>query len=189
MKGKLYIIPGFGENTQMPAYKTLITEAKRFGFNVIPYNPRWDYNTASTWINEFKLKLGRNEGDAIVLGFSFGAYIAFCASRDFAFKKIISCSLAPYFNDELGSIPEASWKFFGKRRKIDFTKHSFPKEIKNPATFMVGDKEIELAKKSTLKRHASWSGPKKMLMVPRAEHDLSTGEYLRFAIKEIKNSN
>lgn len=49
MKGKIYLVPGMGENCKMVSYKKLAEAFVLKGYQVIPVNPDW-YKPISTQI-------------------------------------------------------------------------------------------------------------------------------------------
>ncbi len=187
MKHTLYVIPGFGENTKMPDYKAVIKACRLFGYEVIEFNPCWDRSVASDWILDFERSLQKNKSaKTSIIGFSFGAYVAVLSAQKFKFEKLVLCSLSPYFADNIPEIPEAAWKFFGKRRKQDFSKHHFPVGMQVDAAFLVGEHEIPMELKHVNDRYKSWSGKKTHIIVKGAEHSIGSGEYLNQIIETIK---
>lgn len=186
MKKALYIIPGFGESSKEKAYREIAKAAKTAGYTPVFHVPTWSRTTATGWIREFKEKLARDKaGDVSVLGFSFGAYIAVNTARDFHFKNIFACSLSPYFKEDLKNIPPLAWKSLGIRRRNDFEKFTFPKDLNSNIVFFVGEKESDRMLKSTEKYYASCLGKKKRLIVPGARHDLNSEDYLQAVLNEL----
>ncbi len=87
MQKIVYIIPGLGETCRSKRYKMLGQSIEEKGYTAVYCNPDW-YQTVSSQI--FK-----PEKDSIIIGFSFGAVIAYLIARKFKFKKVIFASLSP----------------------------------------------------------------------------------------------
>jgi len=184
MSKLLYIIPGISESTKNSGYKKIISSAKKHGYIVIPINILWDKTTMTNWIQQFEsiVKKHRNK-NAVALGFSFGAYIVAVSAQQFNFKKIILCSLSPYFKRDLKYLPLSIYKAFGKRRMEDFENYSFPKNMKVPIVFMIGTNDFPLAIKRIKEYYKKYNGEKSLHLLKKVEHNISDSRY----IKEIEN--
>lgn len=173
MNKNLIIIPGFGETTRQPSYRQIAIFAREKGFNVLVFNPKWQRRVATDWINEFKQFIKRHaplSRNTVVLGFSFGAYIAINATQNIKFKKLLLCSLSPYFRDDITKLPALAYKILGARRMKDFRKYAFPSVSQEPAVFFVGDKDLSMVVERTKKSYKQWHSPKKLEIVRGAEH-------------------
>jgi esterase/lipase len=84
---KIYLIPGLGENCNLLRYKKLKEVLKKDGYNVVCVNPDW-YSPVSKQV--FSV-----EKDAIVIGFSFGAILAYLVVKKYPCKKVIFASMSP----------------------------------------------------------------------------------------------
>ncbi len=182
MSKTLLIIPGFGENTNEKPYQEICNYAKSIGYTkVVEINPKWSYRTASNWCNDAKKSISFLKPDeTTVVAFSFGSYISLMLAEDLNFKKVIVCSLSPYFKEHLAKIPEKAKEFLGKRRVNDFKKHSLPSKLSSQKNiFLFGDKEwlyaIEEASKYSQKQKSTFK------LIKDTLHELND-EYL----KEIK---
>lgn len=184
---KFYVLPGFGESTNDSSYKKLIDLSQKKDFKSLAFNPTWTRKTVTDWINEFKDFLKKNPPDknSVAIGFSFGAYILALSATEYKFKKIIFCSLSPYFKDDLSKLPKLAYKILGKKRMSDFKKYSFPQNIASPAVFLVGEKDLPLVIARSKKSFKSWQGHKKFILVKNAGHDLGEGKYLTDIEKEL----
>lgn len=191
-KQNLYLIPGFGETTRKKAYREITDFSQKNNFKVIAVNPDWENSTASDWIKFFLDKVSKNQPsnkDSIVVGFSFGAYIAAIASEKIKFKKIILASLSPYFKKDLKYLPAIAHKILGKKRIDDFKKYDFPKKTTAPVLFLVGDKDMPLVIKSIHQSYKKWQGIKKIIVIKNAEHDLNNKLYLDSIKENLKSSS
>ena len=128
-KEKLYIIPGYHESPKNLGYKQLIKSGKEKGYDVVFWEPEWKYKKMSDWVSDFSKKVGSSHQNTTVIGFSFGAFIALLASEKTKIDKIISCSLSPYFEDDINKLPDLAFKILGKRRMLEFKSTRLPKQI------------------------------------------------------------
>ncbi len=183
---KLYILPGFGESVNDIGYKNISSFAKKEGYIVIPVPLVWNHRTASHWLKQFEKLVEKNGEDAVVLGFSFGAYIAVLASKDFEFKKLIVCSLSPYFSDDLSSLPKLAFNILKKHRMNDFKTHNFPTNVTTPVIFFVGTKDIPLVLNRVKKAYKTWKGNKKIIYISKVRHEIEAPAYLKAIYKELK---
>jgi len=180
----LLIIPGFGESPTDAPYqrlKALCSERYR----VVTFTPHWKYRVASDWLIEFYDMLKKiDTNNTTVVCFSLGAYITLLAAEQVSFRKVIFCSISPFFREQLASAPDAAKQYFGKRRVTDFGKHRLPKQLKTRQTvFLFGSLEwphaiVESERLALLYRA-------KHELVQNAEHELSD-EYLREIVKHLQ---
>ncbi len=125
----IYFLPGYGENMDTKGYPRIIRIMESAGFKVIPIKINWKHKVMSDYVKQFEEQYGstHNRGNEVyILGFSFGAMVAFIAAATFAEPHaLFLCSLSPYFKEDLNHI-EKSWKKdIGKKRVADFEKLSF----------------------------------------------------------------
>jgi esterase/lipase len=186
MEKLLYVIPGFGESTRDKPYRAIASFAKSAGYEVVLYSPKWSRATPTQWIAGLKEKIAQHgTTNATVFGFSFGAYVAINTAREIPFAKIIACSLPPFFQADIVNIEPSTRTFLGTRRMADFENYAFPATLKTPIVFMSGEQEDKEDLVNMAHYHSAWSGLKKKVLVPNAEHDLETGDYLKAICAEI----
>lgn len=187
---KIYIIPGLGESTKDKVYRKIVTLLKSQGWETVSINIKWNRTTAKDWLEQVSAKI---KSDKIlnphVLGFSFGAYVAVLLSQELKFKKIICCSLSPYFKEDLKNIHPEVIKYFGIRRINDFKNYSFPKKPVGEIVFFVGDKEPKISLKRTNNAYKKWSGKKSLKIIKGAYHNLSQDAYKDEIVEYIKSGN
>jgi len=87
MKKNIYIIPGLGEHCDLLRYQKLGKALKINGYKVNYVNPDW-YKPLSEQI--FLV----NKKD-IIVGFSFGAILAYLTAKKYPCKKVIFASISP----------------------------------------------------------------------------------------------
>lgn len=183
----IFMIPGFGESTKDQAYSTISKELKLLRYQIVPHQPQWKNNTIKKWLVDFQKILKQYDSKPAILGFSFGAYIALLAAQNFKFSKMILCSLSPYFKEDIKHLPPIAHKMLGKKRIQDFSNYAFPKDLKIPAVFLVGDQDMELVVKRSIISHRQYRGAKKFILVKGAEHDLNNKNYIA-SIKKALSS-
>lgn len=185
MQKVLFIIPGFGETPKDPPYKKITDMAIKAGYvpQIIPIH--WNYRAMSQYIEQARSIIGKTKSDDIsILGFSFGAFIAFEISKNIRCKKLFLCSLSPFFKEDLSSVTPTAKYFLGKRRMLDFKQYQFPKKTSCFSYFLFGEKEWDASLKKMETRLKKLSGEKRLLFVENTSHDIRTPEYLN-KIKEI----
>ncbi|MCL5071361.1 MAG: alpha/beta hydrolase [Actinobacteria bacterium] len=111
----IFIIPGYRQRPENKAYKDLAKIVKAEGYNPVLISIPWKQTTISENC-EYFLKLFKkiNADEKYILGFSFGAMIAFLASTKISVSGLILCSLSPYFKEDLSELDEnwLSRRFF-----------------------------------------------------------------------------
>ena len=181
-KTKIYIIPGFAETARMKNYKEIKSIAKNFGFKTVSVKINWNKNkTVSHYIQEVKRQIPAGEHSTI-LGFSFGAFIAYNIAKEYKFSDFIFCTISPYFKTNLKEIPSKSKKYFGRKFINDLNKYKINSGTKNRAWFLVGDQDWNLAIKTNLKTREKWAGKSDFIIVKKAGHELSPSNY----VKEVR---
>lgn len=184
---KIYLVPGFGESYKDRIYKEIATQLRRQNWEVLPINIKWDRSTAKDWLEQVRAKIKSDKIlNPYVLGFSFGAYVSVLLSQEIKFKKIICCSLSPYFKEDLKNIHPEVVKYFGIRRINDFKNYPFPKKLVEEIIFFVGDKEPKISLKRTNIAYEKWNGKKSLKIIKGAYHNLSQDIYKDEVIGYIK---
>ncbi|OGD66765.1 hypothetical protein A2442_01420 [Candidatus Campbellbacteria bacterium RIFOXYC2_FULL_35_25] len=177
-KEKLYIIPGYHESPKNLGYKQLIKSGKEKGYDVVFWEPEWKYKKMSDWVSDFSKKVGSSHQNTTVIGFSFGAFIALLASEKTKIDKIISCSLSPYFEDDINKLPDLAFKILGKRRMLEFKSTRLPKQISAKTTFLVGSNEWPLTIRRSKISYKKIIAPKKeIFIIPDVNHNISDPNY------------
>lgn len=187
----VFIIPGFRHSISEPAYRKVRRIFASYGFRTLGVPITWKRRVMSDYIQDFLrfYELHRVEG-AYVLGFSYGAMIAYLAAPYAKPHALLLCSLSPYFKEDLPYLPR-TWKDRKgmKRQFIDFIHHSFDRDairIRSKCFLFLGEKEAR--RYSSLARrvedaHSKLKGSE-LIIVPNAEHNLGAREYIE-AIQKI----
>ena len=87
MKKIIYIIPGLGEHCDLVRYKMLAKAIEDKGYKVNRINPDW-YRPLSEQV----FPIGKS---TVVIGFSFGAILAYLIVKKHPCKKVIFASISP----------------------------------------------------------------------------------------------
>lgn len=149
MRKYAYIIPGFMENANTrKTYKQIASLFRKKGYTPVIAKITWKQRVMSDYVKEFNSQLKEDVSKSVFLGFSFGAIIAFVSAVEHNPKKLLLCSLSPYFKQDIERTK--NWKHFKakgfKRRIKDLRNFDFDKLSKKSRTetiLFVGGKEIE----------------------------------------------
>ncbi len=160
MKTKIYIIPGLGESCDLLRYKNLARSLENKGYKVIPINPDW-YRPLSD--NVFPI-----EEDSIIVGFSFGAILAYLIARKYPCKKVIFASISPIHEFSFESLVKDYMEHMSEDLAIEITK-----DIKN----------IKVSLKSLKVSHITLMGELENrtadFIVPKTGHKINT-KYIKY---------
>lgn len=183
----LYIIPGFGESIKDDGYKRISMFANKNGYKVIPIEVVWKNRTASRWLTQIREVVDLNGHDnATVLGFSFGAYLTILLSQEYKFKKIIVCSLSPYFSDDIKNLPMLAHKILGKRRIENFKQIHFPKNNLTSVVFYIGLEDLDIVINRVKKAYKVWRGNKEIISIDKVGHEIENESYLQKIFDKLK---
>ena len=174
---KIYLIPGLGEHCGLLRYKKLTEVLKKDGYQVVCVNPDW-YNLVSKQV--FSV-----EKDAIVVGFSFGAILAYLIVKKYPCKKVIFASISPIHTfsfkelekDFRKDITPKLGKELAQTRGTELAKDIkkikiYLKELKTPFVTLAGENEEKVMLKGT------------DFIVPQTKHIMSD-KYIRCIQKVI----
>lgn len=115
----VFIIPGYRQTPKQKAYQVLSGLLENEGYEPILVTIPWK-NTTISENTEYFLKTYNNtrKRKKYILGFSFGAMIAFLAATKIRVDGLILCSLSPYFQEDI------SGKQFHPRSPIQADRHN-----------------------------------------------------------------
>ena len=103
-KKTIFIIPGHRQLPTNKAYKEIVKFLKKEGYHPIIVSLSWRNNGFLDNTEYFLKKYKKvNREKKYILGFSFGAMVAFLASTKVDVSGLILCSLSPYFKEDLES--------------------------------------------------------------------------------------
>jgi pimeloyl-ACP methyl ester carboxylesterase len=128
MKKTIFVIPGRPHSADMPEYRALASLAKGKGYTVHVVPIHWKYRVMSQYVEEFETFFARHKGEHnTVLGFSYGAMIAYISAASLRPDVLLLCSLSPFFAEDFKTNRpewEQVFKARMKRRYADFLKIS-----------------------------------------------------------------
>lgn len=142
MKKIAYIVPGLGEShKRQPGYDKVAAMFRKRGIRPIHIEMNWHSKTPRPFENypkQFLKKYKRPKNTEVyILGFSFGALVAFLSEPKTRPTAIILCSLSPYFKEDL---PKPWSRFF--KKNYPGSEYSFNKlapRIKTKIFLVAGD--------------------------------------------------
>lgn len=189
---KIFLIPGFKQKTNDTMFLYLKTFLRKNDFEVFPVFINWNYKTMIDYVSEFKKFYNENKGNNnnYILGFSYGAVIAFISAEDLKPNKIYLCSLSPDFKEDLINMKPWILKYIGKRRINEIKKRSgikVAKELSVPAVIFYGEKEAEKFPyiKKRCEQTTNYAQNAKLIIIKNAPHDISHPEYVMALKKEL----
>lgn len=185
MKQKaIFIVPGYRHGPKNKAYKKIAHLLKKEGYKPILLNIPWKRTTISQNIDYFlKVYNKISTKKKYILGFSYGAMIAFIASTKINTSGLILCSLSPYFKEDLPRLP-ASWTSkVMKQRYQDFSRlqcAALAKQVKTKQILMLyGTKEEKSLVKRVNKAFEQIESCEKYLIpIREVEHNIGDKRYL-----------
>ena len=181
----VYIVPGFRESTKQKAYQEISKFFRRRKFKPILVKIPWKYKKMSDYVNYF-MKQYKDDKNAYLFGFSFGAMISFICSTKINPKMLILCSLSPYFKEDLPHIKSSWRRFIGKKRSDDLKNYSFSKlskQVKCKTVIFAGSEESQLLFRRVREAKKKLKNSK-LIIIKGAKHKISQREYLK-AIKDL----
>lgn len=178
VKKTIFIIPGYRHKPTGKAYKEIATFLKTEGYTPILVHINWKQTTISQnteyFLKQYK-KIQRKK--KYILGFSFGAMIAFLASTKVEVSGLILCSLSPYFTEDLQKVSD-------NPRYRDFTKlhcAALAKQIKAEQILMLyGSREEKSLIRRVRQAFADIESSQKYLLPVKAtDHTIGNRRYLQ----------
>ena len=162
-------------------------KAKGFNAHFVPIH--WDRKVMSDYVVEFEEYYVKHKTEKnYVLGFSFGAMIAFISAQQLQPDRLYLCSLSPYFKEDLHTLKSYWRKFIGKNRVQDFKKVSAKQiatQVKIPITIFYGGAEAKKYPQLKVRCEKTSKDIKnaKLVFVKDAPHQLNHPNYIE-AIKK-----
>ena len=190
MKKVAYIIPGYDKShLRQRGYNKVAKFFEEQGVEVIHVDIKWEYKNVKKFSDYGEQFLSvykkPKEAEVYILGFSYGATVAFLTANKTKPKALILCSLSPYFEEDLPGLKPAWVKWF--RKNFTESDYSFTKlapRVKSKTHLIVGDNEgkecmtrAKDAAKKLLDSH--------LAIAKNAEHKIGQKEYLETVRKVI----
>lgn len=180
----IFIIPGYKHKPKNRAYKAIAKMLKSEGYDPIPITIPWKQTTISENTDYFLKKYKKiNTNKKYILGFSFGAMIAFIASTKVSSSGLILCSLSPYFKEDISKASNRMISSITTQRYQDFSKlhcATLAKKIKAKQILMLygAKEEKSLIKRVTQAFYQISLRRKYLILIEETEHDIGDKRYL-----------
>jgi pimeloyl-ACP methyl ester carboxylesterase len=188
---RIFLIPGWGQKPTNKCFTWLINLLQKKGFEVIKVSIDWDYRVMTDYVADFKKQYIKYAGkNNYILGFSYGAVIAFVSATELKPKKIYLCSLSPHFKEDIKAMKPWIKKLVGKRRIADAKTQSaiiIAKKLTTPSVIFYGEAEAEKFPQLIVraKETVKYAKNVKIVVVKEAPHKIDHPEYMKAIIKEL----
>jgi len=174
-----FLLAGFHEKINNPGYRHIGKQLRKLGFKVHFLNIHWNHKTMSDYIAQFDAAYIKHQARVnLVLGFSFGAMIAYLSATKLQPNYLFLCSLSPYFREDLSGLTKADRLAIGRKRYVDFHKYSFNSvnRIDSRCILFLGEKEIPEVKLRVNAAHAALPGSE-LVIIEKGKHSINQQEY------------
>ncbi|RJQ36944.1 hypothetical protein C4559_04405 [Candidatus Microgenomates bacterium] len=191
----IYIIPGYRHKPANKAYKEIAKILKNEGYSPVLINISWKQTTISEntryFLKEYKKINSRKK---YILGFSYGAMIAFLASTKVAVSGLILCSLSPYFKEDFAKTKNKLISSITVNRYEDFLSlesTTLVKQIKAKKILLLyGVKEAKpLIKRVNETYDQILSLNKYLIPIKETDHNIGDRRYLNTIHQVAKGLN
>ncbi len=186
-----FIIPGFRQSVADDSYQRLIQYLSKKQINIVAVEIHWNHRTMSDYIAEFQIIYHKNKTKVnYVLGFSYGAVVAFCTAKQLGVDRLFLCSLSPDFaEDRLAMSPDVV-RYIGKRRYVEVSTRSadsIAKDLKTPTTLFCGERECRQYPQMLVRANqvAKLAKNARLVMAKNAPHAIDFPSYQENIIFEI----
>lgn len=191
MKKVAFLIPGFKETINRTGIKDIAMTLEKKGWKVEKVQPTWNYHVMSDYIKEFVDYYSGHHGDQnLVLGFSYGAVVAFATAQRLKPNFLFLCSLSSDFVEDKEQLYPWEERYLGKHRIADRKNLYFDRlttDIPSTTAIFLGEIEAEKFPSMEIRaRIASEVIPGSLIRIAKAKHNLGQPEYLAAVLKEIE---
>lgn len=192
MKSKktVLMIPGFRHKIGQKGYILVRKKLQQEGYKVVSVAIPWRDSTivenTAYFLEKYHRiieKLDISGKDMYLLGFSYGALIAFLASTKTSIGGLILCSLSPFFKEDLPrALPKNSSALQLKRFEAFSQLHAgkLARKVKAKSVCMLyGEREsASLIKRSQYAFKALVSKKKYLFTIQKTDHSISDKKYI-----------
>jgi len=188
MNKGVFIIPASGQLISKNEYQQIkrLFESKKI--TPILVQITWKRRIMTDYVREF-MDIYEKEKDRFdevyLFGFSFGAMISFICCDKIQPKKLILCSLSPWFKEDIPFIPKSYLKMSGTKMIEDLKNYRFKdivSRIKTDTTLVIGNRENDLIKRRSIQANNNIKDSK--LIRTQARHNISDKNYFN-TIKDL----
>lgn len=181
----VFIIPGFRQKPTQIAYRNIAKLLRQEAYFPVRLSVTWKDTTLSENIADVVSKIKKKvhgKEKIYLLGFSYGAMIAFLAATKIPVKGLILCSLSPFFKEDLVKLP-ISASDLQKKRHESFSLYKAKKvaqKVKAKKVMMfygANESKPLIARVKKTFRHIPISG-KYLLSVQNVEHNIADKKYM-----------
>ncbi len=174
-KGTFFIIPGYRQKPTNKTYLEISRFLKKEGFNPMVLEVEWKKYSLLESVDKFIQIYKKSKSQRkYILGFSYGAVIAFTASSQIAPEGLVLCSLSPYFKNDLKTQDKNVGEFIQVDSKTT-AKNTRAKKV----LMLYGKNEArDLVKKVSETFQDIKLQNKFLIPVANVEHNLGHKEYL-----------
>lgn len=183
-KKVIFIIPGFRQSPTNTAYKKLAKILKNEGHYPVLVKIPWKGSTISSSSEYFLKIFNKIEADKkYILGFSYGAMIAFLTATKVRTSGLILCSLSPYFKEDISRIKNRGASSLMRERYEDFSRLHCEKLAKKIKTKQVVMLYGTLESRNLIRRVTETFGKiegknKKLMSIRKTDHNIGDKKYL-----------
>ncbi|HVT01384.1 MAG TPA: alpha/beta hydrolase [Patescibacteria group bacterium] len=185
----IFIIPGFRQNPKSTTYKRVARLFEKEGFRVVSIEIRWKNKTISQTVEDFiEVYKSFKYEEKYILGFSYGAMIAFIAGTKIKSDGLILCSLSPFFSEDLKT--NKSRSIIMKKRYTDFAKlraDLLSKKLKTKKVLMLYGTQEATSLIKRVKNTFENIDTEKTLIKIKSDHEIGSTRYIN-TIQKISTS-
>lgn len=145
------------------------------------------------YVQDFIEIYGKHKSDEnYVLGFSYGAVIAFLSANTVKPNKIYLCSLSPDFKEDVSAMTPWMQKYVGKRRiaySLKTSGREAARNLKIPSVVFYGEAEVKDYPqiKVRCEETVNLAARSKLVVVKESPHQIDFPTYKIAITKELKN--
>lgn len=179
----VFIIPGYKQRPENKAYREIAKFLKLQGYTPVLISIPWKKTTISKNVEYFLSEYKSTKASKkYILGFSYGAMIAFIAATKVSTSGLILCSLSPYFAEDLPKRRKITSALM-RQRYEDFSGLNcaeLSKKVKAKKILMLyGQEEASTLVKRVTDTFGQVKSPKKYLItVAKSDHEIGNSNYL-----------
>lgn len=189
VKKPIFIIPGYKHKPTDSPYRKIAKLLQSEGYSPILVRISWERATISENAEYFLQVYNSVRAEKKhILGFSFGAIIAFIAATKVEVSGLILCSLSPYFKEDLSdSLPLQMTEQYKDFLRLSCL--ALAKQVKARQTHMLygAREERSLIQRVTEVFDQISSNQKYLTAIKDTEHEIGDRKYLRTIHQVVQN--